>query len=107
MLNATSWLVFPQERDPLPLLHEAAWAPGPVPMGAENLANTGIRSLDCSASSVSLYNMSYNPLNYAEGRIDSYNAVLYEQLTQNVDICSHVAAGIVFTVVCSLSNSTR
>jgi hypothetical protein len=37
-----------------PLLQEAGWAPGPVWTGAENLAPTGIRSLDRPASSQSL-----------------------------------------------------
>jgi hypothetical protein len=32
--------------DPVPIVQEAGWAPGPVWMGAENLALTGIRSPD-------------------------------------------------------------
>jgi hypothetical protein len=32
---------------------EAGWAPGPVGMGAENLAPTGIQSLDCPVCSES------------------------------------------------------
>jgi hypothetical protein len=36
----------PPERDPVPTVQEAGWAPGPVRTGAENLAPTGIRSTD-------------------------------------------------------------
>ena len=36
----------PRERDPVPIIEEAEWAPGPVWKGAENLASTGIRSQD-------------------------------------------------------------
>jgi len=38
--------VLPAERDPLLIVQEAGWAPGPVWTGAENLASTGIRSPD-------------------------------------------------------------
>ena len=31
-------------KDPLPIVQEAGWAPGPVWTGAENLIATGIRS---------------------------------------------------------------
>jgi hypothetical protein len=31
------------QRDPVPIVQEAGWAPGPVWTGAENLAPTGIR----------------------------------------------------------------
>jgi hypothetical protein len=47
------------ERDPVPIVQEAGWAPGPVWMGAENLAPTGIRSPDRPARSESLYRLSY------------------------------------------------
>jgi hypothetical protein len=33
-------------KDPVPIVQEAGWAPGPVWTGAENLALTGIRSPD-------------------------------------------------------------
>jgi hypothetical protein len=32
----------PPERDPVPTVQEAVWAPRPVWMGAENFASTGI-----------------------------------------------------------------
>jgi hypothetical protein len=43
---------FPQERALVPIVQEAGWAPGPVWMGVENRAPTGIRSLDHPGRSV-------------------------------------------------------
>jgi len=43
--------LYPREKDPVPIVEEAGWAPGPVWTGAENLALTGIRSLDRAARS--------------------------------------------------------
>ena len=39
-------LLFTPGKDPVPIVQEAGWAPGPVWTGAENLSPTGIRSLD-------------------------------------------------------------
>ena len=36
--------LFTPGKDPVPIVQEAGWAPGPVWTGAENLAPTGIRS---------------------------------------------------------------
>jgi hypothetical protein len=47
------------EKDPVPNVQEAGWAPGPDWTHAENLALTGIRSLDRPARSQSLYQLSY------------------------------------------------
>jgi hypothetical protein len=38
-------------KDPVPIVQEAGWAPGPVWRGAENLAHTGIRSPNRQARS--------------------------------------------------------
>ena len=46
-------------KDPGLFVQEAGWAPGPVWTGAENLAPTGIRSLDRPARSQSLYRLRY------------------------------------------------
>jgi hypothetical protein len=46
-------------KDPVPILQEAGWAPGPVWIGAENLALSGIRSPDRPAHSESLYRLRY------------------------------------------------
>jgi hypothetical protein len=50
---------FTPGKDPVPIVQEAGWAPGPVCTGAENLAPTGIRSPDRPARSRSLYRQSY------------------------------------------------
>jgi hypothetical protein len=50
---------FTPRKDPVPIVQEAGWAPGPVWRAAENLAPTGIRSPDRSAHSESLYRLSY------------------------------------------------
>jgi hypothetical protein len=47
------------EKDPVPIVQEAEWAPGPVWTGAENLASTGTRSPNLSARSQSLYRLGY------------------------------------------------
>jgi hypothetical protein len=46
---------FTPGKDPVPVVQEAGWDPGPVWIGAENLAPTGIQSLDLPAHSKSLY----------------------------------------------------
>jgi hypothetical protein len=55
VVNATHRPLYPRERDPVPTVQEARWAPGPVWTGAENLAPTGFRSPDRPARSQSLY----------------------------------------------------
>ena len=47
--------LFTPRKDPVPIVQEAGWAPGPVWTGAENLALTGIRSPDRPARSESLF----------------------------------------------------
>ena len=46
-------------KDPVLIVQEAGWAPGPVWKDAENLAPTGIRSPDRPARSQSLYRLRY------------------------------------------------
>jgi hypothetical protein len=41
MVNAMSWLLNSWERDLLPIIHKARWAPVQVWTGAENLATPG------------------------------------------------------------------
>ena len=50
---------FTPGKDPVPIVQKAGWAPGPVWIVAENLAPTGIRSLDRPARSESLYRLRY------------------------------------------------
>ena len=49
----------PPGKDQVPIVQEAAWAPGPVWTGADKLAPTGIRSPDRPARSQSLYRLRY------------------------------------------------
>jgi hypothetical protein len=49
-------------KDPVPIVQEAGWAPGPVWTCAKILAPTGIRSPDRPARSQSLYRLSYPSL---------------------------------------------
>jgi len=58
-VNVTPRPLFTPGKDPVPIVQEAGWAPGPVWTGAENLAPTGIRSPDRPARSQSLYRLSY------------------------------------------------
>jgi hypothetical protein len=50
VVNATRRPLYPR-KDPVPIVQETGWAPGPVGKGAENLASTGIRFLDRPARS--------------------------------------------------------
>jgi hypothetical protein len=47
-VSITPWPLFnpTPQKDPVLIVQETGWAPGPVLTGAENLAPTGIRSLD-------------------------------------------------------------
>ena len=49
----------PPGKNPVPIVEEAGWVPGPVWTSEENLAPTGIRSPDRPAHSESLYRLSY------------------------------------------------
>jgi hypothetical protein len=46
-------------KDPVPILKEAGWAPGPVWTGVKDLAPAGVRSHDHLARSESIYRLSY------------------------------------------------
>ena len=58
VVSTTPRPLYPQ-KDPVPIVLEAGWAPGPVWTGAENLSPTRIRSQDRPARSESLYRLSY------------------------------------------------
>ena len=59
VVNATPRALYSREKDPVPIVQEAGWVPGPVWTGEENLAPTRIRSTDRPARSESLYRLSY------------------------------------------------
>jgi hypothetical protein len=51
--------LYPRERDPVRIVQEAGWAPGPVWTATVNLASAGIRSPDRPPRSESLYRLSH------------------------------------------------
>jgi hypothetical protein len=64
---------FTPRKDPVPIVQEAGWAPGPVWTVAKNLAPTEIRSPDHSARIQSLYRLSYpGPYDISRLRFKSY-----------------------------------
>jgi hypothetical protein len=58
VVSITPRPLYPGE-DPVPIVQEAGWAPGPVWTFTKNLAPTGIPSPDRPARSQSLYRLSY------------------------------------------------
>jgi hypothetical protein len=57
--NATLQLLYLLERDPLPSVQAAGWAPGPVWKGTQNLATNGSRTADRPLLGKSLYRLRY------------------------------------------------
>jgi hypothetical protein len=51
--------LFTPGKDPVPIVQGAGWAPGPVCIGVENPAPTGIRPPNCSYCNQSLYRLRY------------------------------------------------
>ena len=66
-VSVTPQPFFTPGKDPVPIVQEAGWAPGPAWTGAESLAPTGIRSPDRPASSQSLYRLSYRAYSNIQG----------------------------------------
>jgi len=66
MVNATPSQLYPREREPVPGVQAAGWAPGPVWTGARNLAPTGIPFQNRPARSESLCRLSYPGVYYPE-----------------------------------------
>jgi len=64
VVNVKPHLPDSQERDPVPTVQKAGWAPGLVWMGAENLAPTGIQSPGRTACSKLLYHLGYPSPDY-------------------------------------------
>jgi hypothetical protein len=59
VVSSMPWPHFTSGEDPVPIVQEAGWAPGPVWTGGKSCP-TGIRSPDRPARSQSLYRLSYN-----------------------------------------------
>ena len=58
-VSVTPRPLFTPRKDPVPVVQEAGWTPGPVWTGAENIDSTGIRSPDRPVRSQSLYILRY------------------------------------------------
>jgi hypothetical protein len=58
-VSVTPRPLFTPRKDPVPIVQEAGWDPGPVWTGAENLVSIEIRSPDRPARSQPLYRLSY------------------------------------------------
>ena len=65
----------PPEREPVPTVQEAGWAPGTVWMGAENLVLTGIRFPDLPTRSESLYRLLYAGPHKIKGLLEGANSL--------------------------------
>jgi hypothetical protein len=46
VVNATSQLLYPWQRNPVPIIEEVGWTPEPVWIDVENFSPNTIRSLD-------------------------------------------------------------
>jgi len=73
-VSVTPRPLFNTGKDPVPIVQEAGWAPGPVWKGAENLAPIGIRSPERPGRSQSLYRLSYSA--------HSGDSTLYHRITR-------------------------
>jgi hypothetical protein len=62
VVSVTPRPLFNPGKDPIPIVQEAGWAPGPVWTRVANLDPTGIRSPDRPSRSQSLYRLSYPAL---------------------------------------------
>ena len=59
MVSVTPRPLFTPGKDPVTIIQDVGWAPGPVWTGAKNFAPTGIGSPDHPARSQSLYRLRY------------------------------------------------
>jgi len=80
-VSVTPRPLFAPGKDPVPIVQEAAWAPGPVWTSVENLAPTGIRTPDRPARSQSLQI-------YITYKISLSNLCKYHYLKRHCVICS-------------------
>jgi hypothetical protein len=60
VIKATPPRLYLRERDTVPIVPEAGWAPGPVWTDRENLAPTAVRTPDRPACSQSLYRLNHS-----------------------------------------------
>ena len=102
-VSVTPRPLFSPGKDPVPIVQEAGWSPGPVWTGAENLAATGIRSPDRPARSHLLYRLSYPAHTRIKDMLIFYTTqsktaivpVPYGPNQQNEAICCHFLSVLV------------
>ena len=88
--NVTPRPLFTSRKDPVPIVQEAGWTPGPVWTCAENLAPTGIWSPDCPSRSQLVYRQRHPAHSIGNA------SPLLHNTEQNCLCCSHsVLSGIV------------
>jgi hypothetical protein len=75
VVSVTPWPLYTPGKDPVLIVQEAGWAPGPIWTNAENLAPTGIRSPDRPARSQSLHRLSY-PAHFTHIHLTEYSRSL-------------------------------
>jgi hypothetical protein len=73
VVNATPRPLYPRERDPVPIVQDAGWAPGPVWKGAKNLVPIGIRSPDRPACRYTGYTIPAHSISIHRVEIPSWS----------------------------------
>ena len=103
-VSVTPWPLFTPGKDPVPIVQEAGWAPGPVWTGAENLAPTRIRSLDRPACSQSLNRLCYPArvraisITYSEG-VFAALGIQHAMCMCHIVICCHSSSTLFFHIL--------
>jgi hypothetical protein len=73
-VNSTPQPHFTPGKDPVPIVQEGGWAPGPVWTAAENLALPGFNPRTVQPVAQSLYRLSYLAHNFKYCRMDKFQA---------------------------------
>jgi hypothetical protein len=82
MVKATPRSLYPRERDLVPIVQEAGWAPGLVWTGSENTTPIGIRSPDRPSRNICSTKTNYKSLK-STGRVDTVVTRV-----RNVELCT-------------------
>ena len=83
MVSSTPRPYFTPGKDPVPIVQEAGWAPGPVWKGGKSRP-TGIRSPDRPARCQSLYRLSYSVLYITLIKYDVHTTII----CRNESLCA-------------------
>ena len=81
---------FNSEKDPVPIVQEAWWAPRPVWTVVENLAATDIRSPDSPSRSESLYRLSYSGPLTSCSTLNVIDQVSHPYKTTSIDTVGYI-----------------